>query len=227
MLLQPRLAPMNTKSTNIIRLGFRLGVLLVGLAGVIALSQPAASDPVSSLKTKKSKPYKIANADRLRIEIFPEDDLLTQCRVDAKGCVNLKLVGEVPLVGLTVQEAEKAIENSYRDHRYLRNPQVRINVEEYAPREVFINGDVKAPARYVMPIETVMTVVDLVQKAGGLLDTAKGTAIRVLRKGPDGKEQVFVVDVESILKAKKNAKVEDNSLELEPGDNVFVPQRII
>jgi len=218
---------MNTKSTIIVRRMLRLAVLLVGLAGVIALGQPAASDPGSPVKTKKSKPYKITNADRLRIEIFPEDDLLTQCRVDAKGCVNLKLVGEVTLVGMTVQQAEKAIENAYRDQRYLRNPQVRINVEEYAPREVFINGDVKAPARYVMPIETVMTVVDLVQKAGGFLDTARGTAVRVLRKGPDGKEQVFEVDVESILKAKKNAKVEDNSLELEPGDNVFVPQRII
>ncbi len=218
---------MNTKSTNFIRRWVRLGLLLIGMAGVIVCGQQPASDPVSSLKPKKSKPYKITNADRLRIEIFPEDDLLTQCRVDAKGCVNLKLVGEVTLVGMTVQQAEKAIENAYRDQRYLRNPQVRINVEEYAPREVFINGDVKAPARYVMPIETVMTVVDLVQKAGGFLDTARGTAVRVLRKGPDGREQVFEVDVESILKAKKNAKVEDNSLELEPGDNVFVPQRII
>jgi polysaccharide biosynthesis/export protein len=218
---------MNTKSTNFIRRWVRLGLLLIGMTGVIVCGQPPASDPASSLKPKKSKPYKITNADRLRIEIFPEDDLLTQCRVDAKGCVNLKLVGEVTLVGMTVQQAEKAIENAYRDQRYLRNPQVRINVEEYAPREVFINGDVKSPARYVMPIETVMTVVDLVQKAGGFLDTAKGTAVRVLRKGPDGKEQVFEVDVESILKAKKNAKVEDNSLELEPGDNVFVPQRII
>jgi len=218
---------MNTKSTNIIRRWFRLGILLVGLAGVIALGQPAASDPISPPPTKKAKPYKITNADRLRIEVIPEEDLSTQCRVDTKGCVNLKYAGEVPVAGLTIPEAQQAIENAYRDQRYLRNPQVRINVEEYAPREVFINGDVKAPARYVMPIETVMTIVDLVQKAGGLLDTAKGTAIRVLRKGPDGKEQVFVVDVESILKAKKNAKMEDNSLELEPGDNVFVPQRII
>jgi polysaccharide export outer membrane protein len=218
---------MNTKSANIIRRMLRLGLLLVGLAGVIALGQTAASDPISPLKPKKAKPYKITNGDRLRIEIFPEDDLVTQCRVDAKGCVNLKLVGEVTLLGLTVQDAEKAIENSYRDQRYLRNPQVRINVEEYRPREVFISGDVKAPARYVMPIETVMTVVDLVQKAGGLTDTARGTAVRVLRKGPDGKEQVIEVDVESILKAKKKAKVEDNSLELEPDDNVFVPQRII
>jgi len=218
---------MNTKSANIIRRMLRLGLLLVGLAGVIALGQTAASDPISPLKPKKAKPYKITNGDRLRIEIFPEDDLVTQCRVDAKGCVNLKLVGEVTLLGLTVQDAEKAIENAYRDQRYLRNPQVRINVEEYRPREVFISGDVKAPARYVMPIETVMTVVDLVQKAGGLTDTARGTAVRVLRKGPDGKEQVIEVDVESILKAKKKAKVEDNSLELEPDDNVFVPQRII
>ena len=218
---------MKTKSTAIIRRWFRLVVLLVGLAGVIAAGQQTAAEAVSPPKIKKSKPYKITNSDRLRIEVIPEDDLLTQCRVDTKGCVNLKYVGEVPVAGQTIPQAQQAIESAYRDQRYLRNPQVRINVEEYAPREVFINGDVKAPARYVMPIETVMTVVDLVQKAGGLLDTAKGTAIRVLRKGPDGKEQVFVVDVESILKAKKNAKMEDNSLELEPGDNVFVPQRII
>jgi polysaccharide biosynthesis/export protein len=218
---------MKTKSTAIIRRWFRLVVLLVGLAGVIASGQEPASDAMSPPKTRKSKPYKITNSDRLRIEVIPEDDLLTQCRVDTKGCVNLKYVGEVPVAGQTIPEAQQAIENAYRDQRYLRNPQVRINVEEYAPREVFINGDVKIPARYVMPIETVMTVVDLVQKAGGFLDTAKGTAVRVLRKGPDGKEQVFVVDVESILKAKKNAKVEDNSLELEPGDNVYVPERVI
>ena len=219
---------MNTKSTSIIRRWFRLGGLLVALAGVIALGQPAASDPVSPAPTKKSKPYKITNSDRLRIEVIPEADLSTQCRVDTKGCVNLTYVGEVPVAGLTIPEAQQAIENAYRDQRYLRNPQVRINVEEYAPREVFISGEVKVPARYVMPIETVMTVVDLVQKAGGLTDTAKGTAVRVLRKGPDGKEQVpFEVNVESILKAKKNAKMEDNSLELEPGDNVYVPQRII
>jgi polysaccharide export outer membrane protein len=197
------------------------------LAGVIALGQDAASDSVAAAKTRKSKPYKITNSDRLRIEVIPEGDLLTQCRVDTKGCVNLTYVGEVPVAGMTIPEAQQAIENAYRDQRYLRNPQVRINVEEYAPREVFISGDVKSPARYVMPIETVMTVVDLVQKAGGLTDTAKGTAVRVLRKGADGKDQVFVVDVESIIKAKKNAKVEDNSLELEPGDNIFVPQRII
>ena len=218
---------MKTKSTAIIRRWFRLVVLLVGLAGVIAAGQETASDAVSPPKVKKSRPYKITNSDRLRIEVIPEDDLLTQCRVDTKGCVNLKYVGEVPVAGQTIPQAQQAIESAYRDQRNLRNPQVRINVEEYAPREVFINGDVRAPARYVMPIETVMTIVDLVQKAGGLLDTAKGTAIRVLRKGPDGKEQVFTVDVEGILKAKKNAKVEDNSLELEPGDNVFVPQRII
>jgi polysaccharide export outer membrane protein len=219
---------MNTNSTAIIRRWFRLVVLLVGLAGVIAAGQEAASDAVSPPKIKKSKAYKITNSDRLRIEVIPEDDLSTQCRVDTKGCVNLKYVGEVPVAGQTIPEAQQAIENAYRDQRYLRNPQVRINVEEYAPREVFISGDVKLPARYVMPIETVMTVVDLVQKAGGFLDTAKGTEVRVLRKGPDGKDApVIKVDVESILKAKKNAKVEDNSLELEPGDNVYVPQRII
>jgi len=221
---------MNAILLNYCRTLCRLGIALASLwAGCAALAEEPLPQPSTTAQAlaKKSKPYRIANSDRLRIEIFPEDDLLMQCRVDAKGCVNLKLVGEVTLIGMTVQEAEKAIENAYRDGRYLRSPQVRINVEEYAPREVFISGDVRSPARYVMPIETAMTVVDLVQKAGGLTDTAKGTEVRVSRTLPNGKQQVFIVDVETFLKAKKKSKVEDTSLELEPGDNVFVPQRII
>jgi polysaccharide biosynthesis/export protein len=212
-------------ATSLSRL-IRIGALLIGLASTFAVGQP---DPTITTPppAKKAKPYKIASSDKLRISIFQQENLSTIARVDASGAVNLDLVQQVHVAGLTVSEAEKAIETAYREGRYLRNPQVRINVEEYAPREVFINGDVKVPARYVMPIETAMTVIDLVQKAGGLLDTAQGTKVRVTRTGPDGKQQVFIVDVERILKAKTSSKIEDTSLELEPGDVVFVPQRFI
>jgi polysaccharide export outer membrane protein len=179
---------------------------------------------------KKAKAYRIANTDRLRIVVVQEDDLTSIVRVDAKGCVNLKYVGEVQVTGLLVSEAEKAVENAYRDGRYLRSPQVTINVEEYAPREVSISGEIKSPGRYPLPIETVMTVTDLVMKAGGFNDTGKGTEVKVTRFLPDGRvAKVIVVNVESIIKgkAKNKDKTEDTSLELEPGDVVFVPQRII
>ena len=170
--------------------------------------------------------YTITLTDLLRVDIYQEDDLKTMSRVDAKGNVNLPLVGEVHVVGLTISDAQKAIENAYRDGRYLRTPQVTINVEAYASREVSIQGQVRSPGRYPLPIETSMTVLELVTKAGGFTDTAKGTAVNITRITTDGKKQVFTIDVDSLIKGRDKASIGDNSLMLQPGDIVYVPERI-
>ncbi|MDF3059594.1 MAG: sugar transporter [Rariglobus sp.] len=171
--------------------------------------------------------YKITITDLLRVDIYQEDDLRTMSRVDSKGNINLPLVSEVRVAGLTISEAQKAVETAYREGRFLRNPQVTINVEAYAAREVSIQGQVRSPGRYPLPIETSMTVLELVTRAGGFTDTAKGTAVNITRVSPDGKKQVFTIDVDSLLKGKDRANINDNSLMLEPGDIVFVPERII
>ena len=170
--------------------------------------------------------YQITLTDLLRVDIYQEEDLKTMSRVDAKGNINLPLVGEVRVVGLTVSDAQKAVETAYRDRRYLRNPQVTINIESYASREVSIQGQVKSPGRYPLPIETNMTILELVTKAGGFTDTAKGTAVNITRVTPDGKKQVFTVDVDSMLKGKDKASIKDNSLLIQPGDIVYVPEAL-
>ena len=190
-------------------------------ASVIAESKSPVAPKQSVLA------YKITLTDLLRIDIYQEEDLRTMSRVDAKGKINLPLVGEVQVAGLTVSDAQKAVEAAYRDGRYLRTPQVTINVEAYAAREVSIQGQVRSPGRYPLPIETSMTVLELVTRAGGFTDTAKGTAVNITRVTPDGKKQVFTIDVDSLLKGKDRANINDNSLMLEPGDIVFVPERII
>jgi polysaccharide export outer membrane protein len=186
----------------------------------------------SAQETSKSLPrpvpsYAIVATDRLRIDVYQEDDLSVIASVDAKGAINLRLVGEILVAGKTVPEAQKAIEAAYREGRYLVTPQVTINIEEYAPREVSIDGMVRNPGRFPLPIEAGLTVADLVLKAGGLTDTARGSAVTVTRRGLDGKQTVFTVDVESLIKGKSSGKAADNAFLLQPGDIVFVPQRII
>lgn len=200
-------------------LRFAAGLGLLLLAAFVSRAEDTGTRPALT--------YAIACTDRLRIAVYQEEDLSVIARVDAKGNVNLPLVGEVPVVGKTVSEAQKAIEAAYQTGRYLKNPQVTINIEEYAPREVSIQGMVRNPGRFPLPIEANMTVLDLVTKAGGLTDTARGTAITVTRITPDGKKVVFTVDIESLMKGREKAKVTDNSLILLPGDIVYVPERII
>lgn len=204
-----------------------LAALAAGPVGLFAADAPAAA-PLTPPQPKPGFIYRLTVTDRVRISIFQEDDLAEIVRVDARGNINLKLVGDLHVAGLTVTEAQKAVEQAYRDGRFLRNPQATIAIEDYAPREVSIQGQVKAPGRYLLPIESTFSIVELVTKAGGLTDIAKGTSVVVTRIRPDGQKETYVIDVDSIIRGKKAANSGDNtSLLLEPGDIVYVPERII
>ncbi len=176
---------------------------------------------------KKSYVHKLQLADRVRVAIFQEDDLTTLSRIDSRGRINLPLLGEIVVGGHTVAEAQELIQKAYRDGRFLRAPQVTVSIEEYAPREVSIQGQIASPGRYALPTESTFTVVELVTKAGGITDIGKGTAVNITRVLPDGTMQVFTIDVESIIKGKKSRRDDDSTLMLLPGDIVFVPERLI
>jgi len=207
-------------------------LLKTAMAAVLlaaALAPARAGDAPQKPRSDRSQVYNIRSTDKLHITVFQEDDLSTICRVDAKGTVNLPLVGELRVYGQTLSQAERTIEKAYKAGLFLRNPQVTVTVEEYAPREVSVQGQVKNPGRYPLPVESTMSVLDLVTKAGGFTDTAQGTAVRVTRIQPDGSTKVITLDVESLIKGRSNSKTnEDNkALLLEPDDIVYVPERII
>ena len=203
----------------------KLARLLFFLLASLALAGAAGAQ--GTAVDKKNYIHTLALADRVRITVYQEEDLATVTRIDARGRVNLPLIGEISIGGLTVIEAQAAIENAYKDGRFLRNPQVTVSVEEYAPREVSIQGQIRNAGRYTLPIESTLTVVELVTKAGGITDIGKGSAVTVTRILPNGTKKVFTVDVDSVIKGKKDSKTDDSALLLQPGDIVYVPERLI
>lgn len=210
--------------TPFARLCARLLLLTLALlpAPTLLRAQEAAPKPAD----KPLFIYRLTVTDRIRVSIFQEEDLNLLARIDARGNINLKLVGDLQVAGYTVNEAQKAIEDAYRSGRFLRNPQVTVTVEDYAPREVSIQGQVKAPGRYLLPVESTFSIVELVTKAGGFTDIAKGTAVTVTRITADGQKSVTTVDVDSYIRGKKSSNNAPAPL-LEPGDIVYVPERII
>lgn len=198
------------------------------LATALALA-PAARGQGAPSDAKRTLPYRIITNDRLGVHIFQEDDLGITARVDAKGDINLNLIGQVHVYGQTLEEAEHAIENAYIEGRYLRHPKVTLTVEELAPREVSVQGQVKIPNRYSLPIEAATTLAEVISRAGGFTDVAKGTAVRLTRILPDGTTKVYEIDVDSVQKGKEKnkEKIEQANMLLEPGDIIYVPERII
>ena len=202
-------------------------LLCLLLSSLVLCGTLPAQNKAAGPMDRKNYSHTLALADRIRVAVYQEEDLTSLTRIDAHGRINLPLLGEVTVGGMTVVEAQAAIENAYKEGRFLRNPQVTISIEEYAPREVSIQGQIRNPGRYTLPIESTFTVVDLVTKAGGLTDVGKGSAVTVTRILPDGSKKVFTIDVDSMIKGQKNTKTEDSALLLQAGDIVYVPERLI
>ncbi len=198
-------------------------------SGVSAQTPPTASSRSAQAPAQKNvAAYTLMRTDQLSINIFQEDDLNVITRVDANGRVNLKLLTEeVRVQGMTVAEAQRAIENAYQEGRFLRNPQVTIAIMEYAPRAVTVYGMVKLPGRVILPTESTMDILELIGKVGGFQDTAKGNAVTVTRINNDGTRSVIgPIDVESLIKGKGKEKRREDVLIMMPEDIVNVPMRM-
>jgi polysaccharide export outer membrane protein len=205
----------------------RIAVTAAALLGVAAVQAESAAS-ARKIDEKNALPYRITRTDRLAVAVFDEPGLTSGGhKVDQRGMISLQLIGEIRVVGMTVPEAQTAIENAYRDQRFLRNPQVNITIEEYAWRGVNISGKVNQQGRKELPPDHPMTIKELILAAGGFQDTARGTDVRVTRTMPDGSLQTFHLDVQSALLGKDKASAADANFVLEPDDTIFVPEKII
>ncbi|MDP1578838.1 MAG: polysaccharide biosynthesis/export family protein, partial [Candidatus Didemnitutus sp.] len=106
--------------------------LILWLAAAALLPLPALAQSGNPADAKKSYVHKLQLADRVRVAIYQEDDLTTLARIDARGMINLPLLGEIAVGNRTVVEAQALIHQAYQEGRFLRNPQVTVSVEEYA-----------------------------------------------------------------------------------------------
>lgn len=204
------------------------GLLLAACLLAAGLAAPVAGQaPAAPKEEKKYIAYKITRGDRLTISVLGEPDLrIGGVRVEAIGTVSLPLIKDIRLVGLTIAEVQQAIARAYRDGRFLRDPQVTVTVEEYAPRTVIVSGKVNIQGRQEIPPDTEFTIKELIFKAGGFSDTAKGSAVRVTRTMPDGSLKVFTLDVESAIKGRSSSTAQDAAFVMEPDDIVYVPEKI-
>ena len=204
----------------------RICLTLALLASLATLARSQTAPPEQN--NKHIVQYQIITNDWLTVTVFQEPDLQTKSRVDAAGNINCSLIGEVHVYGLTIQEAEKKIEDAYKEGRFLKRPKVTLTVPEYAPRNCNVTGHVKSPGRLSLDVETAVTLPDIISRAGGFDDTAKGDAVRVTRVMPDGTTKVMTFDVKALMQGKtKNTKNPAADFLIQPNDIIFVPQRLI
>ncbi|HVF84258.1 MAG TPA: polysaccharide biosynthesis/export family protein [Sphingomicrobium sp.] len=134
--------------------GLIASVSLLALAGCASGSSLAGTDlPTGSAAYTALPPppaiatgvYRIAPYDTLVVTVFQEPDLSTPAnsplQVDARGNINMPLVGAVPAAGKTTTELSSAIAAGLAQ-RYLRNPQVSVAIASSQPEKITVQGEV-------------------------------------------------------------------------------------
>src|SRR5436190_22772544 len=180
----------------------------------------AAAVPLSPGVTAPSG-YILSANDQVAVEVFGEEDLRTNGRLNAEGNLSLPLLGSVHLSGLTLTQATSRVTELYaRD--YLVNPKVNVSLVSYAKRRFTVLGQVNRPGSFEMPegSPSGIDLLEAVAMAGGYTRIAAPERITVRRHGPKG-DEVLKVD------AKRLARGEGNkNFMVRPGDTITVGESI-
>lgn len=125
------------------------------------------------------RPYLIGPFDQLKIDVFGIPELSErEVQVDAGGSASFPLAGSFQAAGLTPAQLARQLEERLAG-RYIRDPQVTVNVEETVSQVVTVDGQVVRPGLY--PVIGRMTLMRTVATAGGTAEFARLDDVVVFR----------------------------------------------
>ncbi|MFF7055400.1 Polysaccharide biosynthesis/export protein [compost metagenome] len=100
--------------------------------------------------------------------------------VSSTGYIQFPYTGLLKVAGLTELQARNLIVNS--SGKYIQDPQITVRVLGYRSKRVYVEGEVKFPGTVAIN-DIPMTLLEAVNRAGGLLPTADRSAVYVIRDG--------------------------------------------
>ena len=167
--------------------------------------------------------YKLGKGDVLNIVVWYQPDLSkgggkSQAQqvsngswVSEKGTIFYPLIGELRVEGKSVSQVKAELDSRLR--KYIKNPQIDVTVTQFRSQKVSVSGAVRQAGQ--LPITNVpLTLVDAIDLAGGITDTADPQNVKWTHNGVDK-----VVSVEDI---RAHGDLAQNHL-LSDGDIVYVP----
>jgi len=190
-------------------------------AATTSTSPPVVS--VAALNNGVSAPagYILSANDQVAVEVFGEDDLRTNARLNGEGNLSVPLLGSIHLAGLTLTQASSKLTDLYaRD--YLVNPKVNVVLVGYAKRRFSVLGQVNRPGSYEMPDGSPggIDLLEAIAMAGGYTRIAAPERVSVRRHTAAAGDQIFKVN------AKRFTRGAGGSFRVEPGDTVTVGESI-
>jgi polysaccharide export outer membrane protein len=100
--------------------------------------------------------------------------------VDHQGMVQFPYAGTLKLADLTEDEARTLL--ATRLAKYINKPNVTLRVQSFRSKRVYVDGEVKTPGLQAIN-DIPMTLIEAINRAGGLLPTADQSQMALIRQG--------------------------------------------
>ena len=157
--------------------------------------------------------YRVGPGDKLRIEVYKDQQLSQSVQVRPDGKITLPLIGDMEATGRTPIELRDTIAKSLKD--YVNNPTVTVIVVEAIASQVYVMGEVTHPG--TMQLHGPTTILQALAMAGGFKEFANTKDVRVLRPNGGGSMQTLRFNYKEVLAG--DAK----PIFLRAGDTIVVP----
>lgn len=174
---------------------------------------PAAGTQTPPIETDAT--YLLQPGDVVEVSVWKEKDLEKQLLVRPDGGMSFPLAGDMKVAGHTTVEVQRAIEA--RLSKFVSGATVTVSVMQINGNQVFVVGKVNRPGAY--KLERAVDVMQALSLAGGATDFAGIDDIRIIRRGPDGRQQVFTFAYSDVSRGRH---LEQNIV-LQSGDTLVVP----
>lgn len=156
--------------------------LLSWIAALLSLALIAgcATAPKETMSLDLNGAYTLDSGDNLRVTVFGQPDLSGTFLVNKAGQISYPLVGDLQVRDLTTERVAALISQRLST-KYVRNPDVAVEVAQYRP--FFIMGEVASAGQYAYVAG--MTVEAAIATAGGFTPRAWRYSVTATRKVGD------------------------------------------
>ena len=176
------------------------------------------TNSMSVLDEKK----KLGPNDYVSFRVVEDRDNESQrLRVNDNGELEVPYVGLVPAQGKSCKELAYTIKSLLEKEYYYHATVILAvdRVSEKSKGRIYVYGAVKGQGPQEIPPDESYSVSKAIIKAGGFGDFANKRKVKLTRK--NGQE--FTVDLKRVIEEGHT----DEDLELQPDDQIYVPQRLI
>lgn len=180
-------------------------IILTLLVALVIAPSLATADPG----------YRINKGDKLKIDVWQEENLHAEVMVLPDGTISFPLVGVIQAAGKTADELQTFLQQ--RLEEYIPGPEVNISLITVEGNQIFIIGEVARPGPYIMSKN--LDVMQALSLAGGLTPFASKNDIRILRRATDGFPESIPFSYGDVA---DGDNLEANIL-LQSGDTVIIP----